>query len=72
MKRYTFNSHTPDSMLDGVVISLRKDGYVAYRETNTLVTNATYYLVELLLRSAYRETDTLVTNATLSCGTSTA
>ena len=41
MKHYTFNSHTPDSMRDSVVISLRKDGYVAYRETNTLVTNAT-------------------------------
>ncbi len=47
MKRYNFRKAIPQYRRDNVVLSLRRDGYVAYREDDILVTNATVLGVAL-------------------------
>ena len=40
MKTYTFNTEATEIQRDSLILSLRKAGYVAYRETNTFATDA--------------------------------
>ena len=47
MKKYTFAKTTRENRRNSVVLSLRRDGYIAYCEDNKLVTNATVLGVAL-------------------------
>ena len=47
-RRFAFSATTTDLQRDELVISLRKAGYSAYRETDVLHTNATRGIIELV------------------------
>lgn len=47
MQNYNFHSAAPEAMRDSLVLTLRKDGFSATRETDTLRTNATQAQIAL-------------------------
>ena len=47
MKTYTFHSSVPEAMRDSITLTLRKDGFQASRETDTLRTDATQAQIAL-------------------------
>ena len=47
MNSYEFAASTPETQRDSVTLTLRKDGFAAYRETNTLRTDATRFQIAM-------------------------
>lgn len=54
MRTYQFTSSATEAMCDLAVIQLRKDGFNAYRETNTLHTDASVFQIAMATGNANR------------------